>query len=222
MFLGAGPEAARFLKASDEIGLRKAGIKVLAAGSVLEQDQLDSIGAPTLGIVSTYHYSMVHDSALNRTFVKDFTAAAPPGLRPNFAAIQSYDALTAAYKVIAEQNGVVDPDKTMELVKQLKFESPRGPIEIDPATRDIVQNIYVRRVEKRGDLYVNTEFQTFPMVKGPGRALGGRDDGCIFAGKHRRCGRARRSHDAAHSQSLVRCCAQLADRPHAARPLDYG
>jgi branched-chain amino acid transport system substrate-binding protein len=167
VFLGAGPEPGRFLKAADAIGLRQAGTRIIAGGSVLEQDQLDEIGAPTLGIVSTYHYSMVHDSTLNRKFVSDFQAVAGPSLRPNFAAIQGYDALAAAYRVIAAQNGNVDPDKTMELVKHLTFESPRGPIAIDPATRDIVQNIYVRRVVKRGNLYVNEEFETFPMVKDP-------------------------------------------------------
>jgi branched-chain amino acid transport system substrate-binding protein len=71
------------------------------------------------------------------------------------------------YKVLAAQKGPIDPDKTMELVKQLKFESPRGPIAIDPDTRDIVQNVYIRRTELKGGQLVNTEIDTYPMVKDP-------------------------------------------------------
>jgi branched-chain amino acid transport system substrate-binding protein len=103
---------------------------------------------------------------MNRDFVKAFEAQSG-GMPPTFGGVGVYDAFQAMYKVIAAQNGQVDPDKTMALVKQLKFESPRGPIAIDPDTRDIVQNVYIRRTELKNGQLVNTEIDTYPMFKDP-------------------------------------------------------
>ena len=103
---------------------------------------------------------------MNRDFIKAFMAQSG-GLPPTFGAVGTYDAFTAMYKVLEAQKGQIDPDKTMELVKTLKFESPRGPIAIDPETRDIVQNVYIRRTELKGGKLVNTEIDTYPMVKDP-------------------------------------------------------
>ena len=94
--------------------------------------------------------------------------AADPSVEvPDFGAVATYDALQAIYKVVAAQNGGSDPDKAMATLKGMKFESPRGPIQIDPQTRDIIENIYIRRVDKVGDRYQNTEIATFPNVKDP-------------------------------------------------------
>ena len=92
------------------------------------------------------NYSGTHDSKMNRDFIKAFEAQSG-GVPPTFGAVGTYDAFTAMYKVIEAQKGTLDPDKTMDIVKTLKFESPRGPIAIDPDTRDIVQNVYIRRTE---------------------------------------------------------------------------
>jgi branched-chain amino acid transport system substrate-binding protein len=109
----------------------------------------------------------MHDSKANHDFVTAFKAAYGSDQLPTFEAVQAYDALGAAYKVLEAQKGVIDPDKTMELVKGMKFESPRGPIEIDPQTRDIIQNVYFRKVERKNGLLGNYEFSNTPMVKDP-------------------------------------------------------
>jgi branched-chain amino acid transport system substrate-binding protein len=104
---------------------------------------------------------------LNREFIKGFEAAYGSNQLPTFEAVQAYDAIAAAYKVLIAQKGHIDPDKTMEIVKGMHFESPRGFIQIDPATRDIVQNVYFRKVERRNGVLGNYEFSTTPMVKDP-------------------------------------------------------
>lgn len=165
VFLPSGSTPALFLRQFRESGLAQS-TRVLAVGSVVEEDTLDVVGDEAIGLISSYNYSMTHNSALNRRFVRDFQAIAP-GLRPNYAAIAGYDALAAVYRVLQSQNGSADPDKTMALLKTFKMESPRGPIQIDPSTRDIVQNIYIRRTEKAGSQIVNTEIATYPMVRDP-------------------------------------------------------
>jgi len=167
IFLLAGGGSAQFIKQYDAAGLQKAGIKILATGDLVSENNLPQMGDAALGIVSAYHYSSVHNSALNRQFVKDFKAAYGGDQYPSFIAVAAYDAIAAAYKVIDAQHGQIDPDKTMDIVKNLKFESPRGPIAIDPATRDIILNAYFMRAERRNGLLGNYEFQTTPMVKDP-------------------------------------------------------
>ena len=93
--------------------------------------------------------------------------ALEPTLLPDFNAVAAYDAVNAIYKVVEAQKGAIDPDRTMELVRGMKFESPRGPIAIDPETRDIVQNVYIRRTQRRDGQLENIEFATIPMVKDP-------------------------------------------------------
>ena len=113
------------------------------------------------------NYSAAHDSKLNKQFTKDMLAADPHIPSPDFLSVAVYDALQAIYKVVAAQNGNVDPEKTMSLVRGMKFESPRGPVEIDPQTRDIIQNIYIRRVDKINGVYQNTEIAVYPHVRDP-------------------------------------------------------
>jgi branched-chain amino acid transport system substrate-binding protein len=104
---------------------------------------------------------------LNKQFSRDLHAADPSIPSPDFYTVALYDALQAIYKLTAAQNGAIDPDKTMALVRGMKFESPRGPIEIDPQTREIIQNIYIRRVDKVNGVLQNTEIATYPHVKDP-------------------------------------------------------
>ncbi len=161
---GGGIEFLRAIKAS---GIEAAGTKVLVNGALVNEAILPAEGDAAVGIISTSDYTSTHDSALNRQFVKDFRAAYGGNQYPSFIAVAAYDAMAAAYKVIEAQHGSIDPDKTMEIVKMLKFESPRGPIAIDPATRDIILNAYFMRAERRNGLLGNYEFQTTPMVKDP-------------------------------------------------------
>jgi branched-chain amino acid transport system substrate-binding protein len=167
VFINASGGGAVFLKACQAAGLEKAGTKIIATGDIVDEPILPVAGDAALGVVTTFDYSSTHDSNLNRRFIHDFQATIGDNELPNFNAVQTYDVMQAVYKVIAAQNGHIDPDRTMELVKGMKFESPRGPIMIDPATRDIVQNVYFRRTEKRDGRYQNVEFTSIPMVRDP-------------------------------------------------------
>jgi branched-chain amino acid transport system substrate-binding protein len=169
VFMTPGDQARNFFRTADAQGLAKAGIRMLADGVTLSDYNLDSYGNGALGAISAHHYSAAHDSPLNRAYVKAYTAIAGGGERPNFTTVAAYDALHAVYQVVKAQNGKLDPDRTMELLKRMKFESPRGPIEIDPQTREIIQNVYIRRVDNVNGQLANIEFETLPMVKDPVR-----------------------------------------------------
>ncbi len=154
-----------FMDAYTQAGLGKAGVKVLVSQDVVLDENLPGIGDQAIGIISAGTYSPSHNSALNKQFVRDYKTFTDSD--PDFLSVGAYDCLAAIYKVVAAQNGQLDPDRTMQLVKQLKFESPRGPIEMDPQTRDLIENVYIRRTEKRNGRLVNTEIETIPMVRDP-------------------------------------------------------
>jgi branched-chain amino acid transport system substrate-binding protein len=167
VFINATGGGTQFLKAVKEAGIDKAGVKLLATGDIVDEPILQQSGDAAMGVITTFDYSSWHGSRTNQDFLKAFQAANSTSDRPNFVAVAAYDAIAAAYKVIEAQKGQIDPDKTMELIKGYRWESPRGPAMIDAATRDIVQNVYLRRTERRGTLLQNTEFETFPMQKDP-------------------------------------------------------
>jgi branched-chain amino acid transport system substrate-binding protein len=152
-----------FLKAYRDAGLGDMGVKILATGDLTNESMLNNLGDPALGMITTFDYSEAHDSALNKEFVKAFYAAAREGMRPDFTAAAAYDVISAIYKLVEAEHGKIDPDRTMALLKGMSFESPRGPIAIDQ-NRDIVQNVYFRKVEKVDGKLENVEFQTIPMV----------------------------------------------------------
>ena len=158
----AGGGSAQFLKQYDAAGLQKAGIKILATGDLVSENNLPQMGDPALGIVSAYHYSSVHNSALNRQYQQGVTAITHGNPHASFAGCAMWDILTATYRALAAQNGNWDPDKTLAFLKTYKAESPRGPIAIDGDTRDIIQNIYLRRVEKRDGELVNVNSPPIP------------------------------------------------------------
>src|SRR5579871_150564 len=166
VFVPAG-QGGNFMKQYAERGLDKAGIKVIGPGDVMDDDLLNGMGDAALGTVTAHLYSAAHPSAMNKDFVaaykKDF------GNRPGFMAVSGYDGIHLIYEALKKTNGDTDGDKLLAAMKGMKWESPRGPISIDPETRDIIQNIYIRKVEKvDGELY-NVEFQTFPDVKDAGK-----------------------------------------------------
>jgi branched-chain amino acid transport system substrate-binding protein len=165
LFINASGGGIAFIKAMRSAGLGTT--KFLATGDLVDEALLPTEGDGALGITTTYTYSAMHDSALNKQFIRDFQAAYGSKQLPDFVAVQSYDALAAVYKAVAAQKGQIDPDKTMEIVKTLKFESPRGPIQIDPATRDLVQTVYFRRVERRNGVLGNYEFTQYRMASDP-------------------------------------------------------
>ena len=169
MFVPSGEQGVAFMKAFEERGLAKAGIKVIATGDLTDDEVLNSMGDPTLGVITSHHYSAAHDSPENKAFLAAFKEVGGNLARPNFFAIGGYDGMAAIAEVTKKLNGKIDGDKAMEAFKTLKLQSPRGPIAIDPATRDIVQTVYIRRVEKKGNDYWNVEFDKFPDVKDPGK-----------------------------------------------------
>ncbi len=155
-----------FMKQFVERGLDKSGIRLIGTGDMTDDDILNNIGDVALGITTSHHYSAAHPSALNTSFVAAFRKATN-GLRPNFMGVGGYDGMALIYKALEKTKGSTNGDELVAAMKGLAWESPRGPISIDPATRDIVQNIYVRKVEKKdGELY-NVEFATFEAVKKP-------------------------------------------------------
>jgi len=169
VFVPAGEQSIAFMKGYRERGLAAAGIKVIATGDLTDDHVLPAMGDATLGVITTFHYSAAHDSPENKAFLKSFAAASPKGGRPNFMAVAAYDGMAAIYEVSRKLNGKIDGDKAMAVLKTMKLNSPRGPIAIDPATRDIVQTVYVREVKKVGNEVYNIEFDKFPDLKDPGK-----------------------------------------------------
>jgi branched-chain amino acid transport system substrate-binding protein len=168
VFVPSG-QGATFVKQFIERGLDKAGIKIIGPGDVTDDDLLNGMGEQVIGTVTAHMYSADHPSALNKAYVEAFKKA-NNGLRPNFMSVGGYDAMHLIYEALKKTGGDTDGDKLMAAMKGMAWESPRGPISIDPETRDIVQNIYIRKVErKNGELY-NVEFATFDAVKDPGKA----------------------------------------------------
>ncbi|MBF9195793.1 ABC transporter substrate-binding protein [Microvirga terrestris] len=159
---------AQFMKQFVERGLDKSGIRLLAEGSVTDDDLLNNIGDVALGTITSHHYSASHDSPENKAFVEAFKKA-NPNMRPNFMAVGGYDGMHLIYEGLKKTNGQ-GGQALIDAMKGLSWTSPRGPVSIDPQTRDIVQNIYVRKVERKdGELY-NVEFATIPNVKDPVKA----------------------------------------------------
>jgi branched-chain amino acid transport system substrate-binding protein len=168
VFVPSG-QGATFVKQFLERGLDKAGVKIIGPGDVTDDDQLNGMGDQLIGTVTAHFYSADHSSAKNKAFVEAFKKA-NNGLRPNFMAVGGYDGMHLIYEALKKTNGDTNGDKLIAAMKGMKWESPRGPIQIDPDTRDIIQNIYVRKVEKKnGELY-NVEFATFEAIKDPVKA----------------------------------------------------
>jgi len=168
-FFPSGVMPPAFLKVWKERGMEQAGIKLFATGEATDDSFLEATGDVALGLVTSHHYSYAHPSPKNQKFVKEFAAAFGKSLRPNYFAVTAYDALAAIDLALTRTKGDVSGEKVMEALKGLSFESPRGPIEIDPVTRDIVQTVYIRRTERvKGEL-VNVEFDKLDRVKDPAK-----------------------------------------------------
>jgi branched-chain amino acid transport system substrate-binding protein len=170
VFVPSGFGAA-FMKEYVDRGLDKSGIKLIGTGDVTDDDLLEAMGDPALGAVTTHHYSAAHDSPENKTFVADFEKA-NNGMRPNFMAVGAYDGMALIYHALEATKGATDGEALIGAMKGAKWTSPRGPVSIDPDTRDIIQNIYVRKVEKVGGQLFNVEFDKIEAVKDPFKAAG--------------------------------------------------
>jgi len=165
-----GTQAPIFAKQFAERGLGKSGIKIIGPGDLTDDDDLNSMGDQMLGMITAGPYSASHDSALNKAYVAAMEKAGH--FRPDFVSLGGYDGMHLIYESLKKTNGNSDGDALIAAMKGMAWESPRGPISIDPATRDIVSNIYIRKVEKLNGQLWSTEFQTFPNVKDPMKAAG--------------------------------------------------
>lgn len=155
-----------FMKQFVDRGLADAGIKLIATGDVTDDDLLNAIGPAAKGVITGHFYSALHDSPENKAYVAEIRKS-NNNMRPNFMSVGGFDAMHVAYEALKKTNGDTDGTKLLEAMKGMSFMSPRGPITIDPETRDIVQDIYMREVkEVDGELY-NVEFATFPKVRDP-------------------------------------------------------
>jgi branched-chain amino acid transport system substrate-binding protein len=168
VFVPSGAGAA-VMKQFLERGMDKAGIKLIGTGDITDDDQLNDMGDGALGVVTSHHYSAAHPSALNKKFVESFKKA-NNNLRPNFMAVGGYDGMRVIYEALKVTKGQGGGDALLAAMKGQIFESPRGPIFIDAQTRDIVQNIYLRKVEKKDGQLYNVEFDVIKDVKDPGKA----------------------------------------------------
>jgi branched-chain amino acid transport system substrate-binding protein len=158
------------MKSFNERGLADAGIKLIATGDITDDHVLEAMGEPTLGMITAFHYSSAHKSPENDAFLKAYAAANDPKIgAPNFMAAAGYDTMHVIYEVAKKLNGNIDGDKAMAAIKGMKWTSPRGPVVIDPETRDIDQTVYIRKVEKVNGKLANVEFDKIPDVKDPGK-----------------------------------------------------
>jgi len=166
-FVPAGVGSA-LMKQFSERGLDKAGIRLIAEGSVTDDDIINSMGEVAMGVVTAHHYSAAHKSPMNKKFVEAF-GKANNGARPNFMAVGAYDGMRVIYEAAKTTKGQ-GGEPLLNAMKGQVFESPRGPIYIDAQTRDVVQSIYIRRVERVGDQLWNQEIETVTDVKDIGKS----------------------------------------------------
>ena len=166
VFVPSG-EGTGVLKQFADRGLREAGIALICTGDVLDDDLLEAIGPPALGVISSHHYSAAHNSPENKAYVEGFQRS-NPGMRPNFHSVGGYDGTHLIYESLKRTGGATDGEKLVNAMKGLSWTSPRGPIAIDAATRDVIQTVYIRRCEMVGGKPFNVEFDKVENVKDPG------------------------------------------------------
>lgn len=167
VFVPSGP-GITFMKQFAEKGLKEAGIQLIGTGDVLDDDLLPSMGPEALDIVTSQHYSAAHDSPENKKYVESFKKLTNGKMRPNFMSVGGYDGMHVIYEALKKAGPEATGEQLLAAMKGMSWTSPRGPISIDPETRDIVQNIYIRRSQMvDGEIY-NVEFDTIESVKDPG------------------------------------------------------
>jgi branched-chain amino acid transport system substrate-binding protein len=169
IFVPPGEANIAFMKGFRERGMGDAGIKVIGTGDLTEDHTVDAMGDFALGIITAFHYSDAHESPENKAFLKAYYEVSGGLGRPNFMAVGGYDGMAAIFEMARKLDGKIDGDKGVAALKGWKHLSPRGPISIDPETRDVVQTEYFRRVEKRDGRNVNVEFDHVANVKDPGK-----------------------------------------------------
>jgi branched-chain amino acid transport system substrate-binding protein len=168
LFVPPGEQTIAFMKGFAERDLAKAGIRIIGTGDLTDEDLLDTVGDNALGITTSFHYADAHKSPENQAYT-DAYAKAYPKDRPNFMSVGGYDGMQLIAKALEKTKGDASGDKFIEAAKGMSWNSPRGPVSIDPLTRDIVQTIYIRKVTRVGSKLQNVEFDQVPAFKDPGK-----------------------------------------------------
>jgi branched-chain amino acid transport system substrate-binding protein len=154
VFVPAGDHSSAVVKTYAALGMREAGIKLIGPGDITDDSKLQAMGNAAVGLVTMHHYHADLDNAENKRFVAAWKKEYGAASTPNFFAVGGYDGMAAIVHVVQSLKGKIDSDKALDALKGWKFESPRGPISIDPATRDIVMNEYLSEVTlKDGRLF---------------------------------------------------------------------
>jgi len=169
VFVPAGAQPASFAKALSERGINPKAIKVMGTGELTDDSAIKQMGEAALDIITAWHYDHNHDSKMNKEFVAAFKKETN-GVNPNFLAVGGYDGMHLIYESLKKAGGKVDGESLIKAGAGMKWESPRGPVSIDPETRDIIQTIYIRRVQKVGNDLINVEFDKVENVKDPVKA----------------------------------------------------
>ena len=168
VFIPGGAQPPALTKALLERGLDPSKVKILGQGEItMDDNALKSMGDTALGIVTVFHYGWSHDSKMNKDFVTAYNAEYHRN--PDVFSIGGWDGMHLIYEALKKTGGKTDGDSLIAAAKGMAWESPRGPIAIDPATRDIVQTVYIRKVEKVGDKLINVEIDKIPNVKDPAK-----------------------------------------------------
>ena len=173
VFIPAGKTATSVMKTFADLGLSSAGVHLIGPGDITTDEELPNMGDVALGVMTVFHYSAAADRPANKRFVEAWKKVYGANSTPNFAAVAAWDGMAMIYTAIREQKGKLDPERTLEIFKHWKNpDSPRGPIAIDPETRDIVQNEYLREVRKVNGQLANVEIETVAKaLKDPWKEL---------------------------------------------------
>ena len=168
LFVPPGEQTIAFMKGFAERDMGKAGIRIIATGDLTEEDVIDGVGDNALGIVNSLQYSEVHNSPENKAYVAAYYKAYPKD-RPNYMSVSGYDGMQLIAKTLEKTAGDASGDKFMAAARGLAWTSPRGPVSIDPVTRDIVQTVYIRKVERVAGKLQNVEFEQTAAMRDPGK-----------------------------------------------------
>ena len=168
LFLPPSAGTIAFMKGFKERGLAEAGIKLISTGDLTDEDILDSVGDAAVGLITSFHYAESHASPENKAYTEAYRRAYPND-RPNFMSVGGYDGMALIDQALQKTGGDATDEKFIAAARALSWISPRGPVSIDPDTRDIVQTIYIRRVERVAGRLQNVEFDRVDAFKDPGK-----------------------------------------------------
>jgi branched-chain amino acid transport system substrate-binding protein len=165
IFVPGGAQPAALGKALVDLGVDSKKTRVMGQGEITEENAIKVMGSAALGLITAFHYDYTHKSAANAKFVKDYTAAY--GRNPDFFSMGGWDGMHLIYEALKKTGGKADGESLVAAAKGMKWESPRGPVAIDPETRDVIQTVYIRRVQSVGGKLVNVEIDKIANVKDP-------------------------------------------------------